>query len=163
MRTLLILRHAKSSWDDPDLKDYDRPLNKKGLQDALLMGKFITANGLVPDLLICSPAKRAKATVAALTRNFRHSNEIIYKRDIYDEGCAAFFPILRAVATGVKNVMLVGHNPDLEAFVHLLTGKNERLPTAALAHIELPLDSWKDFTAKTKGKLVNLFKPKELW
>jgi phosphohistidine phosphatase len=161
MKTLLILRHAKSSQADPSLDDHDRPLNQRGLLDAPRMGQLMLKHNLLPDLVISSTAKRARMTVQEWAKTCGYKKKITYTRDIYGAGAAAYIQCLQSVDQAGQ-VMVVGHNPDLEELIILLTGRNERMPTAALAQIQLPINSWQELKAATNGKLLAVWRPKEL-
>ncbi len=162
MKTLLVLRHAKSSWKDPDLGDHDRPLNKRGKRDAPRMGELLRSLDLLPDLIICSSAKRARQTAEAVADYSGYGHEIIYTRDIYAADPEAYVEVLQEVAEDYACVMVIGHNPGLEDLLEMLTGEWERMPTATLAQIELPIESWQELAEEPCGQLVNLWQPKTL-
>lgn len=162
MKTLLLLRHAKSSWKKDNLPDHDRPLNKRGKQDAPRMGKLIQAKGLVPDLIISSTAKRAQKTARLVAEESGYDGEIEFDRDLYAFEPSAYLEKLTSISDHIQIVLLVGHNPGLEELLDELTGEYLPMPTATLAHINLLIDSWSDLDDETKGQLVNLWRPKEL-
>ncbi len=162
MKTLLILRHAKSSWKDDTLPDHDRPLNKRGKQDAPRMGKLLQEKGLVPDLIISSTAKRARKTAEMVAEESGYEGEIQLERDLYAFEPTAYLDELAQIEDHYQIVLIVGHNPGLEELVEQLTGEFARLPTAALAQVSLPVESWSDLDEETQGQLSNLWRPKEL-
>jgi phosphohistidine phosphatase len=162
MKTLLILRHAKSSWKNSDLADHDRPLNKRGKRDAPRMGELLVREALVPDLIICSSAKRAKKTTKLLAKESGYEGEIFFERDLYAAWPEAYINALCAVPDEYERVMIVGHNPGLEDLLALLTGEAERMPTAALADISLPIEHWEELSFEVEGELRNIWRPKEL-
>ena len=162
MKTLLVLRHAKSSWDDPALDDHERPLNKRGQRDAPRMGALVREYGLVPDVVISSDALRARLTAEAVAETARYTGEILLDPDLYMAGPADILSLLPRVRENADTVMIVGHNPGLEQLVEQLTGERQDLPTAALAQIGLPIDQWRDFKRWMRGTLVGLWRPKEL-
>ena len=162
MKTLLVLRHAKSSWDDPALDDHERPLNKRGQRDAPRMGALVREYGLVPDVVISSDALRARLTAEAVAETARYTGEILLDPDLYMAGPADILSLLPRVRENADTVMIVGHNPGLEKLVQQLTGEWQDLPTAALAQIGLPLDRWCDLKLSTRGRLVGLWRPEEL-
>lgn len=162
MKTLLILRHAKSSWKDDTLPDHDRPLNKRGKQDAPRMGKLLQEKGLVPDLIISSTAKRARKTAEMVAEESGYEGEIQLERDLYAFEPTAYLEELAQIEDHFQTILIVGHNPGLEELVEQLTGKFARLPTAALAQVSLPVESWSDLDEETQGQLSNLWRPKEL-
>jgi phosphohistidine phosphatase len=163
MKTLLILRHAKSSWKDPSLADHDRPLKKRGRRDAPRMGQLIQEEGLVPDLILSSTARRARDTAEAVADNCSYDGELIMTRDLYHSGPEDYLYVLQNLeGDDHDRVMVVGHNPGLEDFLELLTDEYERLPTAAMAQVELPIESWRDIDQDIQGELINLWRPREL-
>lgn len=161
MKTLLILRHAKSSWKDLDLADHDRPLNKRGKQDAPRMGRLLQDEGLIPDLILSSTAKRARKTVAGLLEGSGISPEVQFTRDFYHAYPETFIAILSELDDKYEQVMVVGHNPGLEELLEVLTGDYERMPTSALAQVLLPIQRWADLEEEPEGDLVAVWRPKE--
>ena len=162
MKTLLVLRHAKSSWDDPALDDHERPLSKRGQRDAPRMGKLLREYGLIPDVVISSDALRARLTAESVAESARYPGEILLDPNLYMAGPADILSLLPRVREHAKTVMIVGHNPGLEQLVEQLTGERQDLPTAALAQIGLPIDEWRDLKRWMRGTLVGLWRPKEL-
>jgi phosphohistidine phosphatase len=162
MKTLLILRHAKSSWKDDHLPDHDRPLNKRGKQDAPRMGKLLQEKGLVPDLIISSTAKRAQKTAQLVAEESGYDGEIQFDRDLYAFEAAAYLEKLAQIGDQVQIVLLVGHNPGLEELLEQFTGEYLRMPTAALAQVNLSVSSWSDIDEDTQVQLANVWRPKEL-
>jgi phosphohistidine phosphatase len=162
MKTLLVLRHAKSSWDHAQLTDFERPLNSRGKRDAPRMGKLLHDENLVPDLIISSSAIRALTTAEAVASSCEYDNEIQYTRRLYHSDPDDFIEQLQAVDDKFERVLLVGHNPGMEELVEVLTGLWERMPTAALAHLALPIDSWAQLDEDIEAELVTLWRPKEL-
>lgn len=163
MKTLLILRHAKSSWNYPELSDYDRPLNKRGKRDAPRMGKHLRQVGLVPDRILTSSAKRARKTANKVAKASGYTRKVKKLDALYDSLSGIYFETLQALPDKYQRVMVVGHNPTMEQLVNHLTGQIKRMPTAALAHIELPIEHWETLDLYTKGTLVNLWTPKTLF
>lgn len=163
MKTLLILRHAKSSWNYPELSDYDRPLNARGKRDAPRMGKHLRREGLIPDRILTSSAKRARKTAKKVAKSCDYTGKVKKLDAFYDTVPGVYFETLQALSDKYQRVMVVGHNPTMEQLVNHLTGKIKRMPTAALAHIELPIQSWETLNLYTKGTLVNLWTPKTLF
>lgn len=161
MKTLLMLRHAKSDWGDASLNDFDRPLAKRGERDAPRMGKALKERGPLPDLVISSPAARAKATVEAFLPAAGLDIVPQFEGGIYESPSAELMRIIRKIPDASECAMIVGHNPGFENTVSRLTNTDIRMPTAALACIELSIDSWED-AEDGKGKLVWLLTPKQL-
>jgi len=162
MKTLLVLRHAKSSWNDPALHDHERPLNKRGRRDAPRMGELVREYGLIPDVVLSSDAVRARLTAEAVAEAARYAGEILLDPRLYLAWPDDILSLLQRVREKAETVMIVGHNPGLEKLVEQLTGEWQDLPTAALAQIGLPLDQWRDLKLSTRGRLVGLWRPEEL-
>jgi phosphohistidine phosphatase len=163
MKTLLLLRHAKSSWDDPDLDDHDRPLNKRGKKTAPRMGKVVRREELVPDLVLCSTALRARKTAEAVLDETEYEGDVRFDRRLYLGGPSSILTALTELGDeAAERVMVVGHNPDLEELVRALTGRAEPFPTATLARIDLPIARWRELAAPVLGRLVAVWRPREL-
>jgi phosphohistidine phosphatase len=162
MKTLLVLRHAKSDWSDARLADHDRPLNKRGARDAPRMGRLVRDERLIPDLILTSTAMRTRQTVEALVVATGYAGDVDARPDLYGAGPEACVQALRGVPDRYQRVMVVGHNPGVEALVEQLTGSATRLPTAALAQIVLPLTHWRDLDEHTRGELQGVWRPREL-
>lgn len=162
MKTLLILRHAKSSWDNANLTDHERPLNKRGKQDAPRMGKLLAELSLTPDLIITSSAERALTTAELAALHSGYEQEIMVTRQLYHADPEDYLEVLREKGEPHTCVMVVGHNPGMEALVEDLTGSYQVMPTAALAQVSLPIDSWVEFTDAVEGELIGIWRPKEL-
>jgi phosphohistidine phosphatase len=162
VKTLLILRHAKSSWKQPELPDHDRPLNKRGKKDAPRMGRLIHQLQLVPDLILSSTAVRARSTALAVAEACKNSAELRLLRDLYLAEPDDYAQVLATLDERYRSVMIVGHNPGLEDLVEALTGLHEILPTAALARVALPIDGWSEMSLDGSARLEQLWRPKEL-
>jgi phosphohistidine phosphatase len=163
MKTLLVLRHAKSSWDDTSLDDHERPLSARGERDAPRMGKLVREHRLTPDVILSSDAARAHLTAEAVGEAAGYTGKILLDNRLYHASPADIVDVLLTMPeTKAGTVMIVGHNPGLEQLVAELTGDEEDLPTAALAQILLPIDRWRDLDVSTRGTLVGLWRPKDL-
>lgn len=162
MKTLLVLRHAKSSWKYNNLADHDRPLNKRGKHDAPRMGALLVKQDLVPDVIISSTAKRAAATAKAVAMDCDYGGEIQYTRHLYGAWPDDYIELLNELDSDVSHVMVVGHNPGIEDLVEELSGEWIRMPTAALAQIDFDIDRWSELSLEASGRLVNVWRPKEL-
>jgi phosphohistidine phosphatase len=164
MKTLLILRHAKSSWKDPDLPDHDRPLNKRGKHDAPRTGKLLKDEDLIPDLIISSTATRAKKTAELVAKACKYKGEISVNQSLYGAQPADYLKILEGLSNKDNAVLVVGHSPSVEETVEVLTDSADVImPTCALAHISLPIQNWAELNKqKIKGKLLKTWRPKEL-
>ena len=164
MKTLLLLRHAKSSWKDPDLSDHDRSLNKRGQNDAPRMGKLLKDEELIPDLIMSSTAARANKTAELVAKECKYKGEIVLNHSLYGAEPADYLKILEGLSDTYKVVLLVGHSPSVEETVEVLTGSSDVImPTCSLAHIRLPIQNWDELNKqKIKGKLLKVWRPKEL-
>lgn len=161
-KLLLILRHAKSSWESAELSDHDRPLNNRGKRDAPRMGRKLLKEGIVPHLIISSSAVRAQSTAKKVARACRYEEEILIDSTLYGSGHSEYLNVLINQDDRHDIIMLVGHNPISEHLVEVLTGEIVTMPTCAVACIRLPIRSWRQIIVKTKGELLNLWRPKEL-
>ena len=160
MKTLYILRHAKSSWDNPNLADFERPLNTRGLDSAPLIGEIIHKNNFLPHFILSTPAKRAEQTAVLIKDKAGIEPEIQYDERIYEASPQMLLQVLSEVNTGTESVLLVGHNPGLEGLVRYLTGENQAMPTASLAVIDLEIENWDETTADC-GTLRTFIRPNE--
>ena len=161
MKTLLLLRHAKSSWKDSATRDFDRPLNQRGLKAAPTIGRLLRKRKLQPDLVLSSPAERARQTSQLVLEAAGFKTELRYDERIYEASAARLFEIVSQIEEDANIAMLVGHNPGLEELLEALTGAARNLSTAALACIELDIERWSKLRAGA-NQLVWLVKPKEL-
>ncbi len=160
MKTLFILRHAKSSWDDPDLADYDRPLNDRGRKAAPFMGDVMQRNGFVPDVILSSSAARARETAMLVKADAAPNAEIEYEDHIYEASPQTLLQVASAIDNVHESAMIVGHNPGIEGFIRFLTGKLESMPTAALAVVDLDISNWEQIDTES-GRLRKIFRPKD--
>jgi phosphohistidine phosphatase len=171
MLNLMLLRHAKSDWDDAGAADIDRPLNSRGQRAAQAMGRHIAAHGPSPQLVLCSPAKRARDTWNIVAAELKARPALQIETDIYDFGDGtALLDCLRHKGGVVPSVMLVGHSPSIAGLAVKIVGKDEgplrellrkKYPTAALATINLDIHNWKE-VAEGTGKLVGFVRPKDI-
>ncbi|MBP7936506.1 MAG: histidine phosphatase family protein [Phycisphaerae bacterium] len=162
MKTLLLLRHAKSSWDDEELPDHDRPLNKRGKREAPMAGQYLLECGLVPDFVLSSSAKRARKTTARVTEACGYTGEVDVLSELYDAAPEDCISCLQKLADERQRVLLVGHNPCLEDLVDLLSNGRSRMATCAVARIDLDIRSWGDLSVETRGTLVSLWRPQRI-
>jgi phosphohistidine phosphatase len=170
MLTLILLRHAKSSWKDPALPDHDRPLNSRGRADAPVMGKALARRGLSPDLVLCSTARRTRDTLDLVLPALKREPEIVYEDRIYHAAPAELFAVVQAAPPTSSQLLLVGHNPELQRFALDLIGSGpqhlkdrilSKLPTAAVVVVRFPGGSWKD-VAVNSGKLELFLTPRDV-
>jgi phosphohistidine phosphatase len=161
MKTLLLLRHAKSSWDNPSQRDFDRPLADRGKRDAPRMGRALKERGPEPDLIVSSPAVRARQTVEAAINAAGFAAPLQFDESIYEASLGELMRIVRNLLDSSSTVLMVGHNPGFEGLVYRLSGASERMTTAGLAAIEFKVDHWQD-VEDGQGKLLWFLTPKEL-
>ena len=160
MRLLSILRHAKSSWKDSSLDDHDRPLNKRGSRDAPRVGEWLLEQGLVPDAILSSTARRARETALAVAAATGFPDEVCFTRRLYLATPETYLEALRSLPETCRHAMVVGHNPGIEELVAVMVGTNETMPTAALAVVELPIESWGQVGPPPLGSLRAIRRPR---
>lgn len=162
MKTLLLLRHAKSSWDNARLSDYERPLNERGRRDAPRMGELLRHEGLIPDLIAASSAKRAAATAELVALELSLDSDIRYTEKLYLAEPNAYITLARQLDDDIETLLMVGHNPGIQELVEWLTGKEETMSTAALAYIRIPILKWSELAGGKQYELAHVWRPKEL-
>jgi phosphohistidine phosphatase len=161
MKTLLLLRHAKSSWDDASLKDFDRPLNERGSRAAPLVGRFMREQGVAPDLVLCSPARRTRETVALVAQAAHWDAPVRFDERIYEASVERLVEVISQIEEKANKALVIGHNPGMEELIFHLTGEEKRVPTAALAQVALDVEKWGKIHQGC-GTLDWLVKPKQL-
>jgi phosphohistidine phosphatase len=168
MRRLWLLRHAKSSWDDPSLDDHERPLAPRGRRDAAAMATHVRGAGVRPDLVLCSSAVRARDTLTGVMPGLGPDLRIVVERSLYTFEPRRLADALAAVTDRAEALMLVGHNPAIQGLAERLASDGEDLarlhakyPTCALATIDLEIASWADL-ASGAGRLVAFVTPRDL-
>jgi phosphohistidine phosphatase len=162
MKTLLVMRHAKSSWKNPSLDDHDRPLKKRGRRAAPRMGKLLLAENLVPDKMLCSTAVRTVETARLVAEACGYHGPIQSLRELYLAAPESYVDALQQIGEAPGRVLLIGHNPGLEQLVEGLSGRTLELPTAALVLIRLPIERWGAARLDGRGELVQSWTPKSL-
>ena len=162
MKRLYLVRHAKSSWKNPDLADFDRPLNKRGKRDTPAMANRLKEQGVSPDLILSSPAKRALKTARVIARATGYpKKKIRTDRSIYSDGQSAILELLRSLDHAISEVMVFGHNPDLTVLAEDLSGyRVSNIPTCGIFCVDFDIDAWQDLTAD-KGRFVSFDYPKK--
>ena len=170
MKVLYLLRHAKSSWKDPALDDFDRPLNKRGKQAGKLMGKHLNRDGVRPHLILCSAAERARMTLGLVAGELGGEIPTEIEDDLYMAGPEEMVRRLAHVDDSVASVMMIGHNPGIEHLAVILTGDgdgvswqrmNEKYPTAALAVLTFDISTWRRIEPGS-GTLTAFVCPRDL-
>lgn len=145
MKTLILVRHAKSSWNDPVLRDFDRPLNERGKQDAPLMAKRLAGRGIRPQRVLCSPALRTVSTAEVFANHLSIPNSLIHlEQQIYQSDHPKLLQLLNQQDDKVDVIMLVGHNPGLTDLFNSLNADAsiDNVPTSCVAQLTFPVDSW---------------------
>ena len=170
MRRLMLWRHAKSDWSAPGTRDQDRPLSTRGRDAAPKMGSYMARHGLVPDLIVASPAARVTETLALVLPTFAKQPKTMPDARIYETDADELLTVIKEAPRSVHNLLLAGHNPSLADLASLLTASGdvearqrliEKFPTAALAVIDFALDDWSNIHPKS-GRLDRFVLPKAL-
>ncbi len=145
MKTLTLVRHAKSSWKNKSLSDRERTLNERGKRDAPVMGQRIAEEGVRPSLIICSPAMRAWTTAKIIANELGYPVEFLQREeDVYLASLETLLDVVAAQESGFNSLLLVGHNPGLTDFANFLSpGLTRNLPTAAVVSVKFERDDWK--------------------
>lgn len=168
MKLLALLRHAKSSWGDPNLADFDRPLNARGIKAATRIGAEMRRLDLSFDLVIASPATRVRETLSNLEDGYGATFNVRFEPRIYEASSHSLLGIIRDV-DDADRLLLVGHNPGFQQLASAITSSGDPLhakvanayPTAALLVTELPARSWREIEPGT-GRILSFLKPREL-
>lgn len=149
MPLLSLFRHAKSSWSDPTLGDFNRPLAPRGLRDAPRLGRYQAANGLIPDLVCCSTAVRAQETLALAMQEWDRQPDVQLVEALYHASTETLLDVVKNTGNEIGHLMLVGHNPGMHSFAYLMVGSGSgkaldqlsiKFPTAALAVLATPVE-----------------------
>jgi phosphohistidine phosphatase len=165
---LWLLRHAKSSWDRPELKDHDRPLSPRGEAAAKRMRRYLDGEDVRPALVLCSSARRTLRTLELISPAIRGEPDIRIEPELYTFDATVLLSRLRAIGAGSESVMLVGHNPAIHELALDVAGSGEAIatlvakyPTGALAEIEVAGDTWGVLEQGT-GSLIRFVRPRDL-
>ena len=155
MKTLYLVRHAKSSRDDPMLPDKDRPLNDRGKRDAPRMAKQLAKRDVKPDLILSSPARRALTTAELFAKNLDYKvNDIVIDKRLYATSPEGLLQVIHEHGDKPKRVMLFGHNPELTELAHRLSGKITDMPTCAVAEFAFDIKSWSNVGVQEPAKVT---------
>jgi phosphohistidine phosphatase len=161
MKTLFLVRHAKSSKDDPTLPDKERPLNDRGMQDAPKMGQRLAKLGVDLDLIVSSPARRALATAEIIAKKLDYKfKDIVVDERLYESSADQLLEVIRGLGGKPKHVMLFGHNPEFGELAHRLSSKITDMPTCGVAEFEFDIKSWSDVGTQQPTR-VTLYSPKD--
>ena len=147
MKKLYLIRHAKSSWKDLSLDDYQRPLNKRGKRDAPFMGELLKKKGISPDLILASPALRAKITAETIAEKLNASEKLMFNEDIYEASSSTLKSIITQVDDNCSTLFLVGHNPGLNMLAEYFVEFDRNIPTSGILEIEFECARWRDVSA----------------
>jgi phosphohistidine phosphatase len=170
MLHLYLLRHAKSSWNEPALKDFDRPLAPRGWNTAPLMGEYMGKMSYQPDTILCSPAKRTRETLDMVERHLAKPHHVFMNKAIYHADSSRLLELVRSASKNTRKLMLIGHNPGIQELALTLAGDGDRkswqnmwskYPTAALAVLTFGAENWPQIKARA-GKLIDFKSPKML-
>ena len=168
MKRLTLLRHAKSTWDDPVARDFDRPLNRRGRKAARRIGEEMRALGLSFDAAIASPAVRVKETLAEVEQGFGRDLRVTFEQAVYLASPETLLDLIRAADDGAASLLLVGHNPGLESLAVDLTSGGPlraqaaiKYPTATLAELSFDCPTWREI-APGRGRLDRFIRPRDL-
>ncbi|HLC16480.1 MAG TPA: histidine phosphatase family protein [Thermodesulfovibrionia bacterium] len=161
VRTIYLMRHGKAKRGPEYKEDFERPLADRGKRDSVLTGEFLKTHGMIPDLIISSAAVRTLKTASRVASAIKYDKDIVLSKEMYLSGPEAYIGQLKQSDTGVTSVMLVGHNPDLEELVQILSDDVVVMPTSALVRIDMELDTWAD-VGSVKGQLCVKIIPKAL-
>ena len=163
MKELILIRHAKSSWSNPLLEDFERPLNKRGAKNAPFMAKILKQKELNPDLIISSPSKRTKDTLDFFIKEFDYKREIIFEESIYEAPYINILKVIKNIDDKHKTIFLFGHNPGLNDLADFLLGRfEENIPTCGVLKIDFDTNYWKNIS-KDNSKLIFFNFPKKYY
>lgn len=159
MKNLILIRHAKSSWDNPEWSDFDRPLNKRGLRDAPFMANLLFRKDIVPDIIISSTAKRALETAQFFCEVFNYSKDNLQQDlGIYERGSKYIINLLSKLDDNINTVFLIGHNPDITSLATYFSGEFfDNVPTCGIVGVKFNFDNWESIATKNGELLFNVF------
>ncbi len=162
MKELILVRHAKSSWDDPDWTDFDRPLNQRGLADAPFMAQLASTWEFKPQIIISSTANRALTTSKIFAEALGITGDCFFEDyNIYEKGPKYIISTIKDIENKFDKVMLFGHNPDITSLASYFTGQYfDNVPTCGMIHVKFDIDSWATVEDKN-GELVRFEFPKK--
>lgn len=169
MKTLTLLRHAKSGWDDPGLRDFDRPLNQKGQRAALAVGRHLKSLGLVFDHVVASPAVRVTETLEQVESGYGSALAPAWDQRVYLASVSTLLDIIHELPVGAERALIVGHNPGLEELILFLVpdggslrdSVETKFPTASVAELRFDVARWSDVGAHD-ADLICFIRPRDL-
>ncbi|MCP4971032.1 MAG: histidine phosphatase family protein [Arcobacter sp.] len=160
MKKLYLIRHAKSDWTNSNLDDFDRPLNKRGKRSVKFMSKLLKQKHIHPDLIISSPAYRARFTTKKIIKKINYKNNIMYNENLYEANLKTILEIITFIEDENDEVFIVAHNPGLNLLAYNLLEFNENLPTCSILEISFDCSSWREIK-KENAKFVSFEYPKK--
>lgn len=162
MKTLYLIRHGKSDWSDPSLNDFERPLNKRGEKNAPFMGELLAQNNVHPDLIVSSPAVRAKMTAKEIAKKVGYdTKEIVYEEGLYMADVDKIEEVLQKISSSKKSVFIIGHNPGLTRFAEYISGYEiDNIPTCGIVCVTLKSNGWKSL-GRGAAQFVSFEYPKK--
>ncbi len=169
-KRLILLRHAKSAWEDQDIADFDRPLSSRGRKAAPIIGAHLARAGYVPDLVLCSSASRALETLNLVIAGWQHQPNTRKQKSLYLAMPREMLKRVQSVGNEVNTVMLVGHNPGIADLANWLCHEGDatvrgalsrKFPTGAVAVIDFDVEDWREVDAET-GRLVEFVTPRQI-
>jgi len=163
MKTLYLVRHAKSSWKHPELSDFERPLNKRGKRDAPAIGQYLRSKDIKPDIIISSSAVRALMTTKIISKSLSYPfNQVVFSRDIYEANISSLFKTISEVNNKFNSTMMVGHNPAMTDLANALTNTRiDNIPTCGVYCAELDISSWESISENC-GRMIFFEYPKNI-
>lgn len=162
MKSVVFIRHAKSSWKFPELPDLNRPLNQRGERDLKNVGQLFKNEGLVPDLIICSPANRAKSTAQSLASRCGYQKEIVVNNNLYFKGTRSVIRLINQLSETIETAWIVFHNPDInEIALDNLGAEEMNIPTLGCVFTKSVASRWQNWSYSNTN-VVRIVKPKNL-
>jgi len=161
IKILLLLRHAKSSWKNKELDDHDRPLNKRGIMEAIKMGEYLKKTNLIPDVIVTSSALRALDTTTLVCRHSDYKKLVEVNFTLHKGGIDSYIKAIAETPEDKDVLMLVGHNPVLEELVTMLTNSSINISTCTMVQINLYVTNWKNIVSQYifRSEIVKIWKP----
>ena len=162
MKTIYLIRHAKSSWKDMNLRDFDRPLNKRGLRDAPFMANLLREKNIQADLIISSPANRAYTTATYFAKALNiEEHQIVKEEAVYEAYYSTVLSIIQKQAEKIDVLLVFGHNPAFTNLANFFTRDHiDNVPTCGIVEISADIEKWANLSAET-GKIINFLYPKK--
>jgi phosphohistidine phosphatase len=161
MKTLILMRHAKSGIPEKGQHDWDRTLTKRGRKNTESLAKWLKEKNIVPQVILASAALRSRQTADLLTEELGFRGDLHFLSNLYLGEVDAYLDALHSMPDSTDCLLVIGHNPMLESLLQMLTGKVESLPTASVVFVQAPVDKWRELSFEITAKLETFWKPKE--